>query len=175
MAQPQDSRYDPAFPEQILFPEYAIGQKLITRAEYNQLETEYFTQAQAAFGLILPTLLLVFAIHFSGVLRLSGWVYDLIAFVLVVAFLVGMDRLHKFNSDLQLLIVSRYDAVVAAKEQARADAVAKAKHPEQQAMAAVLGDLRNEIAALKQFVSQQPHVTIHNQAGGSQTVSQESV
>ena len=54
MAQPQDSRYDPAFPEQILFPEYAIGQKLITRAEYDQIETEYFTQAQAAFGLILP-------------------------------------------------------------------------------------------------------------------------
>lgn len=142
-----DSRYLPDFPEQILYPEYAIGQKLITREEYDQLETMYVTQAQAAFGLILPSLLLMFAIWYSGLLRLPWWSPLAIALFILVAVSVGMDRLHKFNSDLQELIVSRWDAAQDAKK--AAEDAADAKHATDQANAKLLQAVKEEVDGLK--------------------------
>jgi hypothetical protein len=147
MADQFDSRYATDFPDQILYPEYAIGQKLITREEYDQLETIYVTQAQAAFGLILPSVLLLIAIWFTGVLALATSTVVVVGVLLFVAALVGMDRLHKFNSELQLLIVSRWDAMQEAKKAAAA--AAAAKKATDQANAQLLKALKEDIDELK--------------------------
>src|SRR5690349_3439363 len=47
--------------ELILYPEYAIGQQLITRAEYDDIRNKYYVQGQAACGMVLPLLVLALA------------------------------------------------------------------------------------------------------------------
>ena len=164
-SQPQDRRFDPDFPDQILFPEYAIGKRLITRDEYNELQSQYFTQAQATFGVILPTLLLLFALNYSGVLQLSTWVYIVVDALLVIALIAGMDRLHKFHSELQLLIVGRYDAATDAALAAKtaAEEAAKKDKPTP-TLAASLAALKDEIAGLRETIKTELRapVTIYN-------------
>ncbi len=158
-----DSRYLPDFPEQVLYPEYAIGQKLITRDEYDQLEATYVTQAQAAFGLILPLVLLVAAISYSGLLALPWWSYPAIGVLLLVVAWVGMDRLHMFNSRLQQLIVSRWDAVQAAKQ--AADAAAAGKQAADAANAKLLASVKHDVDDLKK-VTQELKLLLRRRGGG---------
>jgi hypothetical protein len=147
-------------PESLLFPEYAIGQKLITRAEYTAIRDEYYTQSQASFGVILPLLFLAYALARSGVAAVGGWVYAAIAAAAVVAFIAGADRLHKYYSELQALIISRYRAAQDAKAAAAARVAVPKDAP---AVVAVLAELRKEVAALRAEMARTSPVTIYTQ------------
>ena len=117
---PQPPPPDP----KIYHPEYAIGQGLITRDEYSHIRDEYFTQSQVSLGLILPLCLMAYAISRTPQLGLQRITQGAIGVVLAVLFVVGMDRWHKYESELQSLILSRWNNVQAAAAKAKQDAAA---------------------------------------------------
>jgi hypothetical protein len=94
-------------PNPFLQPEYAIGQKLLTRDEYDTLRKGSGTESEIAFGMVIPLVLLAVALWQRGYSIAAGWVAMTLA---VVFLLAGFDRLHKFRSDLQALIRGRLDA-----------------------------------------------------------------
>lgn len=108
----------------IYHPEYAIGQGLITRDEYSRIRDEYFTQSQVSLGLILPLCLMVYAISRTPQLGVQRITQGAIGVALAVLFVVGMDRWHKYESELQSLILSRWNKVQAADAKAKQDAAA---------------------------------------------------
>jgi hypothetical protein len=145
-------------PTKILMTEYAIGQGLITRDEYIALRDQYFTQSQATFGLILPLVGIIAAINSGGTFDLECWVSWLLGAFAVVAFFGGLDRLHKYYSELQTLIVSRYVALVFKK---REEAAKENKpKPKDGAPAVTLSDLHKAIAELRSMVEILPKAPI---------------
>lgn len=156
--QPDDEDEGIEIPTKILLTEYAIGQGLISREEYGALRDQYFTQSQATLGLILPTIGIIVAINFGGSLDLDAWVSWLLGGLVLLALLSGLDRLHKYYSELQTLIVSRYVArVIKAREEAAKDSKPKPKDP----LAAVtLADVQKAIADLRTLVETLPKAPI---------------
>src|ERR1051325_5315988 len=59
-------RPDPALTELSLQAEYAIGKGLITQTEVDDLRNRYGAQGDLSLGLLLPFLLLVFALLVDG-------------------------------------------------------------------------------------------------------------
>jgi hypothetical protein len=112
----------PPPPPKVFHPEYAIGQGLITRDEYNRIQDEYFAQSQMSLGLILPVCVLAYALSKSQQLSLDIVSMRVLGAGLAVLFVVGMDRWHKFDSELQALILSRWNKVQKADAQAQQDA-----------------------------------------------------
>jgi hypothetical protein len=114
-------------PRYLFFPSYAIGQNIITQAQLDTLTAQYYSQSQLSFGLILPTCFLGVVLLLDMRVSLPWWIFMVLCLFCIVALLVGMDRLHKFNSELQMLIRSSYCVkVLAAKKQKQADAAAAA-------------------------------------------------
>lgn len=117
----KDSKYDEfEIPNYVLFPEYAIGMGLITRDDYNALSDQYYTQARILTGVFLPLIGLVLVLAFSGLPPVSWWIYAILLTCATAGVFFGMDRLHKFYSALQTLIISKYVAKKQA-EQAEKD------------------------------------------------------
>lgn len=100
--------------EKLRQPEYAIGQGLITRDEYNGIRDEYYTQSLISSGLVLPVMLLVFGFEVTPQLGLGGskW-YQLVLWVFLVLMetaliMVGADRRNKFEVELETRIAAQY-------------------------------------------------------------------
>jgi hypothetical protein len=58
----KDTSKDVNFDPKVLEPEYAIGQGLVSQAEFNDFRNTYLAQSELSLGLIIPTLLIAFAI-----------------------------------------------------------------------------------------------------------------
>jgi len=98
-------------------PNYAVGRGLLTQSEYNALYDQYYRQSELATGLILPLLMLAATgcIRIDCCYALGGWMIWLLALVgILIWFIlawslwrVGLDRLHKFYSEVQARIAGR--------------------------------------------------------------------
>jgi hypothetical protein len=123
----KDAAKNAVFDERILEPEYAIGQGLISRDEYNDFRNGFLAQSELSLGLVLPLILVVFAeakdfLHvWSRLVWASGFIFLATWFLFVVA----MERRQKYRIELKLLLVSRWDKQAAADKAAK-DAKAKA-------------------------------------------------
>ena len=152
--------------------EYAIGQGLITRDEYNTVRTQYFTQSQMSLGLIFPIILLLLACYLTPRIGVAAWCWPASGILILILLVIGMDRWHKFQSELQSLIDSRYQKNVAAAEKANAD-----KKPAQIDKAvtdALRTVLRDELSKLKMelkpfAITIEPAPPPGGQSGGTQT------
>jgi hypothetical protein len=114
------------FDSGFLEPEYAIGQRLISRDEFNHFRNTYLAQSELSLGLILPLLLIVFAVTIRQS-NLSGWEMCWISTSIVIAtcvlFVLAMERHQKYLIELKLLLVGRWekqgvDGKVIAKQKA---------------------------------------------------------
>jgi hypothetical protein len=117
---------EPVFDKNILEPEYAIGQGLISREEYNDFRNTYLAQSELSLGLILPLLLIVFGVAIK--LENVGsklWIPLFIVGATWFLFVIAMERRQKYRIELKLLLVSRWDKQTAADKAAR-EAKAKA-------------------------------------------------
>ena len=122
----------------ILQPEYAIGQGLITRDDYNTLQNEYLAQSDLSVGLIVPLAFLLFALVMTPELGEWKGPWNLVGLgVTAVALMVlALDRRHKYRVELKSLILGNWvkkieaakAAEKAAKEAAK-EAAAKSAAP----------------------------------------------
>jgi hypothetical protein len=91
-------------------PEFAIGQGLITRDAYNAIRNEYYAQSTISIGIILPLMLLTFAMLATPQIGVTP--SALLWFVFITAqmflLLVGADRKHKFDMEVETTIVSTF-------------------------------------------------------------------
>jgi hypothetical protein len=99
-------------------PEYAIGQGLLSRDDYNSIKDEYYGQSQISIGLIPPVAFLTFAILATPQVGLrSGWpVWTTLALVQALLLYVGVDRRHKFETTVESLIASQFLKTCEAKQ-----------------------------------------------------------
>jgi len=106
--------------EKILQPEYAIGQGLITRPEYDALQAEFLAQSDLTAGLIFPLALLLFAVEVnpqSFKAPFNVWVLAGLAGVTAMLLFFGLERRQKYRVELQSLILGRWDKLQKAKQQ----------------------------------------------------------
>ncbi len=95
-------------PDYILDPEYAIGVGLISRDEYTTLRDEYYTQARTLTGVVIPLVGFMAALRWGSIHHWSWPVFFGIFVFGIAALVLGLDRLHKFYSELQQLIIGHY-------------------------------------------------------------------
>jgi hypothetical protein len=139
-------------PPLFYYPEYAIAQKLITREEYDGLRNQYYAQSQVGFGIALSLAVLAFVL-WTAEPKVGYGIGAYVVVLMVVAFLAGVDRQHKYYSELQLLIYGRYRAAL----KAAADAAEAAKKKEEESkrqptVQATLAELTTKVAALQDLV-----------------------
>ena len=103
-------------PYYVLDPEYAIGMGIISQTEYSTLRDEYYTQARTLTGIAFPLGGFVLYMWFGG--QSWGWWPYIILFVIAGGVIAGLDRLHKFYSELQMLIIGHYVAIKLAEKKA---------------------------------------------------------
>jgi len=112
------------FDDKILEPEYAIGQGLISREELSDFRNSYRAQSELSLGLILPLILIVFAL----IIRMTPaqirgytalWILGSIAAATAFLFVISMERRQKYRVELGLLLVSRWDKQAAADKAAK--------------------------------------------------------
>lgn len=104
-------------------PNYAIGRGLLTQSEYTSLYDEYVRQSQLVTGMLIPVLMLAVAIW----LRLdccgspSAWPKFLIVIatllLLPTLWYAGLDRLHKFYSEVQARIAGHFKKLELAQKE----------------------------------------------------------
>jgi hypothetical protein len=111
-------------PYYVLDAEYAIGMGIISQQEYTSLRDDYYTQARTLTGVAIPLIGLMFYMWLGTTQRWGCWPYIFLLLLTVGAVFSGLDRLHKFYSELQMLIIGHYIAKKLA-EKAAADAAAK--------------------------------------------------
>ena len=116
-----------------LQPEYAIGQGLISREEYNDFRNTYLAQSELSLGLIIPFLLIIFAV---AIKQEDNWSWLWMLLLIVASswasscflFFIAMERRQKYRIELGLLLLSRWDKQAAADKAAKEAAKeAKAK------------------------------------------------
>jgi hypothetical protein len=123
---------------------YYIGRGLITPAEYDGVEADYYRFSEISIGMIVPTLVLAagFAHVFStplGAFRYA--LYPVSVAIAYFLYLVGVKRYGEFNRHLTDLI--------AGKEQAIRD------QEERLAKTSVVLELAEVVAQLKQILHEQ--------------------
>jgi hypothetical protein len=86
----------------------ALGRRLISSAEYSQLRDQFVPQSELCFGLILPILLLIFswAATFHSSVR-DGYLITIPAISTAALVIAGIDRRHKFQSEVRQFIAGR--------------------------------------------------------------------
>ena len=148
--------------ELLLYPEYAIGQQLITRAEYDDIRNSYYVQGQAACGLFIPLIGLSIASVGSDQVSVPWYVKVLVPLFAVLALVGGLDRLHKYQSELQALIVGRFER----KKQEARDAK-KPPVPAEPTLLAELAKLQKAFEELQREIKSLPQspVTVNNFPG----------
>jgi hypothetical protein len=109
-------------PYYVLDPQYAIGMGIISQQEYSSLRDEYYTQARTLTGIAIPLIGLMLYMGFGTDQSWGVFPYFVISFVTVCGMVAGLDRLHKFYSELQMLIIGHYLAKKMADEKAASQA-----------------------------------------------------
>jgi type II secretory pathway pseudopilin PulG len=115
----------------ILQPQYAIGQGLITRDDFDTLRNEYLAQSDLSVGLIVPVAFLLFALAVTPQLGdwRSPWLIVGLGVATAALTILAVDRRHKYTVELQSLIlgswVKKTEAAKAAEKAAK-DAAEKA-------------------------------------------------
>lgn len=93
----------------------ALGRRLITMEEYSQIRDQYLPESELCFGLIVPILLLIFAWAATSRSSLGGSSLLTIPAVSTAVLVIGgIDRRHKFQSEVRQFIAGR-----ARKEEAK--------------------------------------------------------
>lgn len=90
-------------------PQYAIGQNLMSRSDFETLQNSYYSQSLVSTGLMLPLFFLVFALLVTPQLGFGGtrlyWVLGLGEVLLLIT---GVDRRHKYYIELEGLIAGAF-------------------------------------------------------------------
>jgi hypothetical protein len=124
-----DALKEPVFNSNILEPEYAIGQGLISGDEFESFRNTYLAQSELSLGLIFPLLLIVLGATLTPqtVATVSDrlWMLVLVLGASSFLFIIAMERRQKYRIELKLLLVSRWDKQAAADKAAK-EAKAKA-------------------------------------------------
>jgi len=90
-------------------PPYAIGQGLMLRSDFETLQNSYYSQSLISIGLILPLLLLVFALLVTPQFGLRGApLYVILGLGEVLLLITGVDRRHKYVTELDGLIAGAF-------------------------------------------------------------------
>jgi hypothetical protein len=100
--------------EKIRQPEFAIGQGLLSRDEYNSIRDEYYAQSLISVGLVLPVMLLTFAIVVTPQLGLGGdrgpklfiWLFLVLTETALI--MIGADRRNKFEVEVETRISGQF-------------------------------------------------------------------
>src|SRR6266478_1554807 len=154
----------PAFDESLLDPEYAIGQGLISRDEYVAFRNSYLAQSELSLGLIIPLLLIIFALvlnpHVGA--RHNSWILLFLIMVSAFLFVLAMERRQKYHLELTQLLLGRWEKLVAADKAAKeAKKKADAGNGNEQTLRTVIKEeLKNLHIELKPIV-----VEVHTSEG----------
>ena len=90
-------------------PQYAIGQGLMLRSDFQNLQESYYSQSLISIGLILPFFLLVFAFLLKPQFGFGGApLYVMLGVGEVLLLITGVDRRHKYLTELDGLIASAF-------------------------------------------------------------------
>lgn len=90
-------------------PQYAIGQGLMARSDFQNLQDSYYSQSLVSTGLLFPLFFFLLALLLSPQFRLNGtWVYVALGIGEIVLLITGVDRRHKYNTELDATISSAF-------------------------------------------------------------------
>lgn len=90
-------------------PPYAIGQGLMLRSDFENLQNSYYSQSLVSTGLMIPLFLLVFAVTFRPQFQLGGpMLYVLFGLGEGLLLVTGVDSRHKYFTELENLISSAF-------------------------------------------------------------------
>jgi hypothetical protein len=160
-AQEQTVEYQ--VPHYVLDSEYAIGMGIISQQEYTSLRDEYYTQARTLTGVAIPLGGLMLYLRF-GTDQHWGWTYVYIASAILAGLIFGLDRLHKFYSELQMLIIGHYvKNALAAKEAAATAAKALTKQYFDSELKKKFAD---QLTAIEKVVKAKPEASKDKKSGG---------
>lgn len=102
-------------------PEYAIGQGLLSKDDYNSIKDEYYGQSQISIGLMLPAAFLTFAVlatpQFLSTAAWTAWLF--LALLQALLLYVGVDRRHKFETAVESIIASQFLKTCEAKQSSK--------------------------------------------------------
>lgn len=125
--------------KKIVQPSYAIGMKIISNEDYNNLKNEFFSQSELSLGLIIPLILIVLGLSlmphiglgpsFSGgggrgLLHSLAWSLICVSLPLICygLFVIGAERYQKFRIEVKLLILGNWRQQQEAKKKAASSA-----------------------------------------------------
>ncbi|MGP0021170.1 MAG: Ig-like domain-containing protein [Candidatus Sulfotelmatobacter sp.] len=103
-------------------PPYAIGQGLMLRSDFENLQNSYYSQSLISTGLMIPLFLLVFAVTFRPQFQLGGpMLYVLFGLGEGLLLVTGVDSRHKYFTELETLISSAFLKTCAANDKPATD------------------------------------------------------
>jgi len=95
--------------EKLSQPQYAIGQGLMARSDFEALQNSYYSQSLISSGSMLPLFLLVLAVLLTPQFALGGhWIFVTLGLGEVLLLITGVDRRHKYLAELDSLISSAF-------------------------------------------------------------------
>jgi hypothetical protein len=98
-------------------PQYAIGLKIIALSDYQTLQATFYSDSQLSAGLVLPIVILVWALLYMKTFEIPGWLlYMVLGAVETTLVLTAVDRRHKFETASDNLIAGAFMANCKANE-----------------------------------------------------------
>jgi hypothetical protein len=95
--------------EKLYQPQYAIGQGLMLRSDFEALQNSYYSQSLISTGLIIPFFFLVFVLMVTPQFGLGDpMLYVVFGLGEVLLLITGVDRRHKYLTELDSLISSAF-------------------------------------------------------------------
>jgi Bacterial Ig-like domain (group 3) len=90
-------------------PQYAMGQGLLARSDFQNLQDSYYSQSLVSTGLLFPLFFFLLALLLSPQFRLNGeWVYVVLGIGEILLLITGVDRRHKYYAELDATISSAF-------------------------------------------------------------------
>jgi hypothetical protein len=90
-------------------PEYAIGMQMISSSDYQSLKSDFMDESQLSAGLLIPAMLFIWAVMYSGLFAIPAW---LLWLLLVVAetllIMAAVDLRHRFETGVDNLIAGSF-------------------------------------------------------------------
>jgi hypothetical protein len=103
-------------------PQYAIGQNLLSRSDFEALQNSYYSQSLVSIGLVIPLFFLVLALLLTPQFGLNGrWVYVVLGIGEVLLVVTGVDRRHKYQMELEGQIAGAFLKICVQNEKSAAD------------------------------------------------------
>jgi acyl-CoA thioesterase len=102
-------------------PQYAIGLKIIALSDYQTLQATFYSDSQLSAGLILPVVILVWALLYLRTFEIPSWLlYMVLGAVETTLVLTAVDRRHKFETASDNLIAGAFMANCKANKSSKA-------------------------------------------------------